>query len=168
MTITIGTSGGNKTPTITIGTSSGNKTVSEGWIGTSGGNKQFFSSTGIVSTITLSDANLSSISAGDASASVTFSSDGYATGVAGFGDFSDTWATPPATNIGVDYEIYCAFSGDTPFGAARNSWLSLSSGRSWALSSTSGEKSTTLTITIRDAATQTVQDSATYILVVQA
>lgn len=45
MTVTIGTSGGNKAVSaITVGTSGGNKTVLAGWVGTASGNKQFYSS----------------------------------------------------------------------------------------------------------------------------
>lgn len=44
MTVTVGTSGGNKAVSaITIGTSGGNKAVITGYIGTSGGNKVFYS-----------------------------------------------------------------------------------------------------------------------------
>lgn len=53
MTLTVGTSGGNKSvATIYVGTSGGNKAVQTGYIGTSGGNKVFFSALEVVATAT--------------------------------------------------------------------------------------------------------------------
>lgn len=169
MTVTIGTSGGNKAPTsITVGTSGGNKAVVTGYVGTSGGNKVFFSP-GPVGSVTISDTTLVSVG-GTRTATITFSSDGYASGTADTsGSFSNSWFTPPATNIGTSYEIQCTSSGDGPIsGAATGSWISLSTGRSWSITTATLEKFGILEVEIRDTATSTVVGTATYILNVSA
>lgn len=56
MTITLGTSSGNKDLSqVWVGTSGGNKQVLEVWVGTSGGNKQVFSSFSADASTTLAD-----------------------------------------------------------------------------------------------------------------
>lgn len=74
------------------------------------------------------------------------------------------WGAPTGGSDGDDYEIKATKnSGSTPTGAAINTWLALSTTRSWQVNRSSlGTTSCNLTIEIRDAATQTVQDSQTY------
>jgi hypothetical protein len=72
------------------------------------------------------------------------------------------WVTP--TSSASLYEVRATkVSGDTPnAGSALNTWLACTTNRSWALYLTGvGVFACTLTIEIRDAATQTVQDTAT-------
>lgn len=74
------------------------------------------------------------------------------------------WADPVTADVGDAYEVRLTVnSGISPSGQAVNSWLALTSDRSWYLVQTfEGSKSNNCTIQIRDAATQTVQDSGTY------
>lgn len=76
----------------------------------------------------------------------------------------DDWGTPNGVGIGADFEIRATkTSGLTPSGSALSTWLPLSADQSWYFSRTStGTSSCTLTIEIRDVATSTVQDSASY------
>jgi hypothetical protein len=61
-----------------------------------------------------------------------------------------------------DYEVRATASGDTPTGSALNTWLALSTTRSWDLTASPGNfLSTTLTVEIRDTATSTVRATAT-------
>lgn len=72
------------------------------------------------------------------------------------------WVTP--TSSASLYEVRATkVSGDTPnAGSALNTWLACSTTRSWALYLTgAGRFDCVLTIEIRDAATQTVRDTAT-------
>ena len=72
------------------------------------------------------------------------------------------WITP--TSSASLYEVRATkVSGDTPnAGSALNTWLACSTTRSWALYLTGlGRFDCVLTIEIRDAATQTVRDTAT-------
>lgn len=63
---------------------------------------------------------------------------------------------------GGDYEIRYNATGTTPAGDAINTWLSLSSSRSWSLSQSGvGDKATTGSLSIRLAANQVVLDGAT-------
>ena len=75
------------------------------------------------------------------------------------------WITP--TTSASLYEVRATkVSGDTPnAGSALNTWLSCSTTRSWALYLTGvGRFDCVLTIEIRDAATQTIRDTATITL----
>ena len=74
------------------------------------------------------------------------------------------WCTPTGGTPGDDFEIRCTKnSGTNPTGSGLGTWLALSSDRNWQLAQTVvGSKTCNLTIEIRDAATQTVQDSQTY------
>lgn len=77
--------------------------------------------------------------------------------------YTDTeWATPTSTGIGSSYEVKATMtSGTTPSGTF-NSWLALSTARTWSLSrSFLGTTTSGFTLEIRDTATSTVQDSAT-------
>lgn len=77
------------------------------------------------------------------------------------------WFDPTSTGIGDLYEIYVSVSsGVTPSGTL-NTWLALSSNRTWSVTDAINDgssRSSTLAVQIRDAATQTVQDTATVTL----
>lgn len=61
-----------------------------------------------------------------------------------------------------NYEVRVTASGDVPTGSAVNTWLELSTTRSWDLTASPGNLlSTTLTVEIRDTATSTVRATAT-------
>jgi len=78
------------------------------------------------------------------------------------GTYTDTdWITPTSTGIGSSYEVRATMnSGVTPIGTF-NSWIALSTARTWSLSrSTIGITTSSFTLQIRDTATDTVQDSA--------
>lgn len=78
------------------------------------------------------------------------------------------WVTP--TSSAANYEVRATkVSGDTPNpGDALNTWLPCTSNRSWTLQLTGiGRLDCVLTIEIRDAATQTVRDTATITMMVK-
>lgn len=75
------------------------------------------------------------------------------------------WVTP--TSNAPNYDVRATLvSGDTPSGTL-NSWLPLSSSRSWSLTAVADAYACTLTIEIRDAATQTIRDTASVYLEVE-
>lgn len=172
MPATVGTSGGNKDLTeIHIGTSGGNKQVTEGWIGTSGGNKQFYSSS-TSSPVSFDGGGAISFGSGTQNAGITFSSSGNITFTSTSSGSSSgyTWYTPVTTGIGNLYEIqFVLDSGDTPSGSPMNTWLSLSSNRSVSLQAFNDSGSSyncSLTISVREASTGIVQDSAPFTIYV--
>ena len=78
------------------------------------------------------------------------------------GNYTDTeWVSPTSTGIGSSYEVRATMtSGVTPSGTF-NSWIALSTNRTWTLSrSNLGTTTSSFTLQIRDTATDTVQDSA--------
>lgn len=83
------------------------------------------------------------------------------------------WASPTSTGIGSDYEIKATKTSgiSNPTGPTLGTWHSLSSSRQWTLSvgpnSYPEVKSCTLSIEIRDAATSTVQDTASIVMEVE-
>ena len=100
----------------------------------------------------------------NANAGWQFNVDGTVDRRQGSWSYNHDWGTPTGGTPGTDYEIKCAVnSGTTPSGDSVATWLALTSARTWTLSQTTvGSKTCNLTIEIRDAATQTVQDSQTY------
>lgn len=80
---------------------------------------------------------------------------------------SNNWFSKVEAGVGDDYEIFVSvIAGATPTGTI-NQWLSLSTLRYWSITDYnfgSSSVSTTLSVFIRDAATQTIQDSATHTL----
>ena len=91
----------------------------------------------------------------------TFTTSGGYSGSDGTTNGSN-WITP--TSSASLYEVRATkVSGDTPnAGSALNTWLACTTTRSWALYLTGvGRFDCVLTIEIRDAATQTVRDTAT-------
>jgi hypothetical protein len=76
-----------------------------------------------------------------------------------------SWVTPQSETNAALYEVRAIkVSGDAfqPTGSALNTWLPLTSDRGWDLQLTGiGRFDCVLTVQIRDAATQTIQDTAT-------
>lgn len=99
----------------------------------------------------------------DNNASITYENDGTLTAV-GTGLSGSTWLTPQLTALAAQYEIRASSaSGDTgQVTGTFNTWLALSSDRTWLLNA--GNFSVTFTIEIRDKFTGVVRDSATVTL----
>ncbi len=142
----------------------------------------------IVDVIALTDATLQATrntdnDEGTATQSITFTTSGFFQERHNVSDVSDTltsyadvsghageWATDGAVDIGDDYEIFATViasevrSGDNFSGDTEDSWLSLSSERSWTLTYTGefqfGTSSRTLTISIRRSSDQVVVATA--------
>jgi len=74
------------------------------------------------------------------------------------------WTNNPESAVGADYEIRAIqVSGTTPTGPTLAVWHNLAVARQWSLTrSTIGTSTCSLSISIRDVATQTIQDTATY------
>lgn len=97
-----------------------------------------------------------------ATASITiFRNGNYGTRNSGNGDW---WSAAPETGIGDDYEFFVSVTtGNTPSGFIDN-WVGITSNRTWQLETSSGALSCTLAVSVRDATTQTVVDTATWTL----
>lgn len=74
----------------------------------------------------------------------------------------NNWLTG-STN-GSAYEVFATLTSGTLSTGTTGSWLSLGTNRTWSRASTGSLQSATLTIQIRDVATQTVQATATVTL----
>lgn len=152
--------------------------VQEGWVRVSGVWRQIFSRIAVNLNF-LKGASFSAFqitSAGNpvtVSAGVKFQSDGTLqdrnpTSPYAFADSAaGQWAsTEPDAGIGSDYQVRLTVnSGDNPTsGPAVSTWHTISSDRQWDLSVTGtvASKSGSWTVAIRDVATNTVQDSATF------
>lgn len=72
------------------------------------------------------------------------------------------WISPKSATVGDDYDVRVVYSlGDTWTGST--AWQNITSDIVWSLSQVGlGTKSGTYTMEIRDTATQTLQDSASY------
>jgi len=122
----------------------------------------FYGASGIV--VEISDGTFSDL-AFDSTASVfiRLNTDGTITKDDGnLANYTDTeWVSPTSTGIGSSYEVRATMtSGVTPVGTF-NSWIALSTNRTWSLSrSNLGTTTSAFTLEIRDTATDTVQDSA--------
>lgn len=97
---------------------------------------------------------------GTAEARYELRNDGFVydyTNSAGYTQIEE-WVLP--TDAADDYEIKATWvSGATPTGSGFGSWLALTSTRNWILTSTTFASSV-FDVEIRDAASQTVRDSA--------
>jgi hypothetical protein len=118
--------------------------------------------------VTLQNASASDITFGGVSvASLTAGTDGTSSGSGNAGVTAPAWwSAAPDVGIGSDYEIRATLAtGDAPTSGTLNTWLSLGTARTWSQSqAVDGQRSCTLTIEIRDSATQTVQGTATWSL----
>ena len=115
--------------------------------------------------VSMSDYNIVVTDNAIATATITYYSNGDVThSNAASGQL---WFDPTSTGVGDNYEIYVSVtSGVTPTGTL-NTWLALSSNRTWSVTDTISDgtaRSTTLAVQIRDVATETVQDTATVTL----
>lgn len=105
---------------------------------------------------------------GSAFAAWNFGSTGILTrkNGASWSAINQQWWTNNPESIGADYDIRATLvSGTTPSGPTLGSttWHSLSSTREWSLTrSTVGITSCSISVSIRDATTLTVLDTATY------
>jgi len=107
---------------------------------------------------------------GQSVASLTIESDGEVSGTGNLAvSVTDWWSAAPEAGLGDDYEVKATVSsGSNPSTGTVGSWQALSSNRAWSLRQvTNGSSSSSLLIQIRDTATQTIQDSATWTLSVQ-
>lgn len=122
----------------------------------------------LVSTGLTTEGNPITVSAG-----VRFTTDGTAQERNGLSPYSyvdvqaGQWAsTEPSSGVGDDYEVRLTVnSGSNPSsGPSVSTWLALSTQRQWDLEATGTDTSLSgnWTIEIRDTATSTVQDSATF------
>lgn len=84
---------------------------------------------------------------------------------------AEWYSRQPTTTIGALYEINVTYTGDAPAGdlTGAGSWLALSSDRSWWVTdadiSPVSNSTAVLTVSIRDAATSTVQATGTITLI---
>lgn len=95
---------------------------------------------------------------------INYENDGDLTGT-GTGAPSSTWVTPDTAIVAAFYQIHVAATGDTATltGDSLDTWLDLSSTRSWTLSAPGapGTAVVSLTVQIREKATGIVRDTAT-------
>jgi len=98
---------------------------------------------------------------GTATAGFSFKSNGDIENL-GLSGTDSTWINK--TGLGSSYEVKAILSsGDGPSGPAFNVWHILSSTRTWTLSNNSGgTNDCVLSVSIRDTATDTVQDTANF------
>lgn len=98
---------------------------------------------------------------------ITYENDGDLTGT-GTGAPSSTWVTPAAAATAAFYQIHVSATGDTATltGDSLDTWLDLSSSRSWTLSAPGAPGSAVvgLAVQIREKATGIVRDSASVTL----
>lgn len=137
-----------------IGKTAGEEAAFSDYYGASAG--------GFVDLPTINDSDITVFPA-EARAAFTFFRNG-ALGTANSGSFG-WWSDEPETGIGDDYEVFVSVAtGDTPTQGTMDTWLGITTGRTWAVATTDGILQCTLDITIRDAATQTTQDTAVFSL----
>jgi hypothetical protein len=95
----------------------------------------------------------------NATATVSILNDGtYGTTIVGGGTQTGNWLLGGTV---AQVDVYLSGTGDTPTGAALNTWLNCATSRSWTLSVGTGVKSFTGTMQMRDASSLAVLDSQT-------
>lgn len=99
------------------------------------------------------------VPSGTSTASFTLSSGGTYSSVGNAGAPSGTWQT--GTGTGSSYDARMTVSGGGFTSGTTGSWVSLSSNRTWSLSTTSNAFASA-TLEIRDAATTTVLTSSSF------
>jgi hypothetical protein len=158
--IKVGVSGAWKdVPSVSIGVGGAWKSVANAWIGVGGAWKKFYTSLGSQILAQNISALHQTTSPSDATAVVSFTSAGAAaaTGVA-----TPDW-TWLLTGSAGDYEIFVTGTGDTPTGSALDTWLALSSNRTWTLTETAvGTKSFSGTYKLRRASDSVETDAKTF------
>lgn len=121
-------------------------------------------------TVEIDNGSLTDFSPGGA-ASTTFrlNTDGTITATGNLTSYSDTnWYEPTTTGIGSSYQVQVTATGDTSsLSGTLNSYQTISSARSWTLFTAAETKGVTLSVSIRDVATSTVQDTATITMSVE-
>lgn len=106
---------------------------------------------------------------GAASTTFRLNTDGTITATGNLTSYSDTnWYEPTTTGIGSSYQVQVTATGDTSsLSGSTGTYLTISSARSWTLFSTGEPKAVTLSVSVRDVATSTVQDTATITMSVE-
>lgn len=123
----------------------------------------FYGAGGVV--VEVGDGTVSDVVTSPASAvaSITFNNNGTIAISGNSSSYSDTaWASPTGTGTGDAYEIQVTATGSGgTFTGTTGSWVALTTNKQWTLSqSGAGGASRDLTVSIRDTATSTVQDTA--------
>lgn len=137
-------------------------------IGFMGGRKKEVTGGGDPVTVDLPDTEQISIEVNinnTARAGWRFESDGTVSDYqGGTYNYDHDWGTPTQTGAGDDFEVRVTKnSGTTPLGNDLNTWFAMSASRRWYLvRSTEGTDTCNLTVEIRDADTETLQDTQTY------
>lgn len=97
---------------------------------------------------------------GTATASISFVGDGNY-----IGDSGSDWGVPNTSGLGNDYQIRATLSsGSAPSSGTLNTWQNIGTSRTWSLTATNFDATSTLSISIRDVATLTVITTNTYVL----
>ena len=121
-------------------------------------------------TVEIDNGSLSDVQLGGlASAEFRLNTNGTITTTGNLTSYSDTnWYEPTTTGIGSSYQVQVTASGDTSsLTGTLNSYQTISSARSWTLETSSIQQSVTLSVSVRDVATSTVQDTATITMTVE-
>lgn len=121
-------------------------------------------------TVEISNGSLSDVQVGGlASTEFRLNTNGTITATGNLTSYSDTnWYEPTTTGIGSSYQVRVTASGDTSsLTGTLNSYQTISSARSWALSTSTTPQAVTLSVSVRDVATSTVQDTATITMSVE-
>lgn len=114
-------------------------------------------------TVAIDDGSLSDFGIGSSSVTFRLNVNGTITATGNTTTYSDTnWYEPTTTGIGSDYQVRVTATGATgALTGTLNTYTTISSAQSWTLSSTGPDASVTLSVSVRDVATSTVQDTAT-------
>lgn len=121
-------------------------------------------------TVAIDNGSLSDVGFGGTSqVTFTLNTNGTITATGNLTSYSDTnWYEPTTTGIGSSYQVQVTAGGDTSsLTGTLNSYQTISSARSWTLSTSSIQQSVTLSVSVRDVATSTVQDTATITMTVE-
>ena len=121
-------------------------------------------------TVAIDNGSLSDVQVGGlASTTFRLNTDGTITATGNLTSYSDTnWYEPTTTGIGSSYQVQVTASGDTSsLTGTLNSYQTISSARSWTLSTSTTPQAVTLSVSVRDVATSTVQDTATITMSVE-
>jgi hypothetical protein len=115
----------------------------------------------VVASATISE---TALDPADATANVSFGTDGACSTASDLGSLADWWTRAPIVGIGASYWIRCTVNSGSVTGSATGSWLQLNSVRSWGITRTViGTATANLTIAIAsDAAGANILASDTF------
>ena len=121
--------------------------------------------------VSISDGEISDVQGGGGLSTAKFqvNTNGTITTSGNASSYSDTtWHLPTSVGIGSSYQIRVTATGDTgSLTGTLNTWQTISSFRAWQLSTSSTQRSVALAVSIRDVATETVQDTASISIIVE-